>query len=179
MRIVLLTLILFFSLSSVYSQNAGKKSKKRLKAELKAEQIRQIRDILNSKNFVFKAKTVNPVNMKQMTLRSDFGVEVRGDSIFSYLPYFGNEYVRDFSSYKNSPLGFMLPITKYSRSGTNNGYKIQMKVKNENEFINLIFHISKTGYTSLSATFLIRQSISFEGEILIPLSNDEPEEQTQ
>lgn len=176
MKTIAISIILIFSISALYSQSTEKKSKKRIKAELKAEQIRQIREIVNSKNFVFKAETVKPINSKRLTLLTDFGVEVRGDSIFSYLPYFGNNYERDFTTFKNSPLGFMQPINDYDRSSTNEGYKIVVKVKNENELINLVFHISKKGYTSLSASFLSRQSISFEGEILIP-PKPEPEQE--
>lgn len=173
-----LPFILFFLviITTVYSQDQSRKGKKRLKAELKAEQIRQIREIVNGKNFVFKAETVKPINSKRLTLIDDFGVEVRGDSIFSYLPYFGNNYERDFTTFKNSPMGFMQPINDYDRFSTNEGYKIVVKVKNENEFINLVFHISKRGYTSLSASFLSRQSISYEGEILIPPKPDPGEE---
>lgn len=176
MRIILFTIIAVFSVSFVFSQSTQKKSKKRMKAEIKAEQIRQIREIVNSKNFVFKAETVKPINSKRMNLLTDFGVEVRGDSIFSYLPYFGNNYQRDLTTFKNSPLGFMQPINDYDRFSTNEGYKIVVKVKNENEFINLVFHIAKRGYTSLSASFLNRQSISYDGEILIPPKPEADEE---
>ncbi len=72
-------------------------------------------------------------------------------------------------------MGFMQPIDDYDRSGTNVGYRIVIKVKNENEFINLVFHISKRGYTSLSASFLNRQSISYDDEILIPSIPEEGE----
>ncbi len=169
MRTLAIIILLAISVNSIHAQNISRKEKRRQKAAQKAEQIRQIRETINSKNFIFKAETVKPINSKRLTLRSDFGIEIRGDSIFSYLPYFGNNYQRDLTSFKNSPLGFMLPIEKYRRSGTNEGYKIEIKIINQNEYINLVFHISKTGYTSLSASFLIRQSISFEGEILIPL----------
>lgn len=175
MRTLIITVLLIFSITSVYSQNSDRKSRKRKKAELKAEQTRRIREIVNSKNFVFKAESVNPRNTKRMRLLTDFGVEVRGDSVFSYLPYFGNNYERDLTTFKNSPMGFMQPISDYDRSSTNEGYKIAIKVKNENELINLVFHISKRGYTSLSASFLNRQSISYDGEILIPPQPDEEE----
>ena len=162
-----------FSTTVAFTQSNRKKSKKRYKAELKAEQTKQIRSIIDSKNYTFKAETVKPINTKTMTFTSDFGIEVRGDSIFSYLPYYGNTYVRDFSSHKNSPMGFAQPIYSYSRKYVKSGYKIKIKVKNENEFIDLNFHISKTGYTSLSATFISRQSISYDGEILIPVQKEE------
>ena len=112
MRVLFITLVLVFSVTAVFPQKADKKSKKRQKAELKAERTRQIRALIDSKNYTFKAENVTPRNMKTMTLTTDFGLQIKEDSIFSYLPYFGNNYVRDFTSFKNSPLGFAQPINK-------------------------------------------------------------------
>lgn len=168
MRILVLIAIVIFSVNCVFAQSKKKISKKRFKAELKAGQIKNIRAIMDSRNFIFKAESVKPLNMKTLTFTDDFGVEVRNDSIFSYLPFYGNTYVRDFSSHKNSPLGFIQPVNSYSKRNTKTGYILKINVKHEHEFINLKFYISKTGYTSLSASFLNRQSISFEGEILVP-----------
>ncbi len=179
MKIILLTIILTFSITFVFSQSEQKKSKKRQKAELKAEQTRQIRKLIDSKNYTFKAEMVTPRNMKTMNLTTDFGLQIKEDSIFSYLPYFGNNYIRDFTSFKNSPLGFAQPINKYSRTYTKKGYKIEIKVINNEEYINMVLHISKTGYTSLSASFLDRQSITFDGEILIPVPVEEEENPVQ
>ena len=46
-----------------------------------------------------------------MRLLSDFGVEVRGDSIFSYLPYFGNKYERDLTTFKTVQWDLCNPLT--------------------------------------------------------------------
>lgn len=168
MKNLLFIIILVLVASVAVPQETDRKTRKRMKAELKAEHQKRVRELIDSKNYTFKAETVTPRNMKTMNLTTDFGVQVKNDSIFSYLPYFGNNYIQDFTSFKNSPLGFALPINKYSRSNTKKGYKIEIQVINHEEFINLIFHIAKSGYTSLSVTFLSRQSISFDGEILVP-----------
>lgn len=172
MKIVIISVLLALSASFVYAQNSGNKSKKQLKAVKKAYQIEQIRTIVRSKNFVFKALTVVPKNERVKTLTSDFGIEVKNDSVYSYMPYFGNTYSRDYSSFKDSPMGFMQPIDSYKMERTRSGYVVRIKVKNQHDIIDLTFHISKTGNASVSASSINRQSISYSGIILIPLPEE-------
>jgi len=150
MKILILSVLLTFSVIFIHTQNAGK-SKKQLNVEQKALQIKQIIEIVASKNFVFKAESVNPVNAGTKKLTTDFGIEVRNDSVFSYMPYYGNTYSRDYTSFKNSPMGFIQPIESYRQSRRKSGYSIDIKVKNQHDVIDLSFHISKTGITSVSA----------------------------
>jgi hypothetical protein len=169
MKILILSVLLAFSVTVTYAQNTGNKSKKQLKAEQKTWQTEQIKAVIRSKNFVFKAQTVIPKNERTKTLTTDFGIEVKNDSVYSYMPYFGNIYSRDYSSFKDSPMGFMQPVDDYSTERTKSGYIVRIKVKNGHDVINLTFHISKTGNASLSASSINRQSITYTGIILIPV----------
>lgn len=168
MKILILSVLLAFSGTFIYAQNTGNKSKKQLKAERKALQIKQIKEIVASKNFIFKAESVNPINTGTKKLTSDFGIEVRNDTVFSYMPYYGNSYSRDYTSFKNSPMGFIQPVESYKHVKRKSGYVIDIKVKNQHDVIELTFHISKTGIASVSASSINRQNITYMGEILIP-----------
>lgn len=176
MKILILISFMVFSITYINAQQSEKKSKQKLKAELKARKINQIRELIDSENFIFKAETVNPANSSTKTLRTDFGIEVRNDSVFSYMPYYGKTYIRDYGTNNESPMGFIQPILKYNRKRSKKGYTINIKVTNKYENIELKFHILKTGYTSVSASFLDRQSISYYGEILVPLPREEEAE---
>ena len=103
---------------------------------------------------------------------SDFGIEVRNDSIFSYLPYYGNTYSRDYSSFKDSPMGFAQPMESYKRVKTKKGFEVSIKVKNMNDLIDLAFHISKMGSATVVASSLNRQAITYTGEIFAPKSGE-------
>ena len=173
MKILILFVLMAFSGTFIYAQNTGNKSKKQLKTETKALQIKQIKEIVAGKNFIFKAESVNPVNAGTKKLTTDFGIEVRNDSIFSYMPYYGNSYSRDYNNYRNSPMGFIQPIESYRQRKRKSGYAIDIKVKNQYDVIDLTFHISKTGITSVSASSINRQNITYTGEILIPQPKNE------
>ncbi|GAB1451144.1 DUF4251 domain-containing protein [Draconibacterium sp.] len=171
MKSLTFTFILSLSFTLIFAQDS-KKSKRQIKADIKAQKIQLIKSIIDSKTFVFKAYSVIPSNEKVKTLTSDFGIEVRIDSIFSYMPYFGNAYSRDYTSFKDSPMGFAQPMDSYKKLKTKSGYDIEIKVNNLNDVIELTFHISKTGDASVVASSLNRQSISYVGEIFAPKADE-------
>ena len=172
MKILLLSVIMVLAVTIGNAQNTEKKSKKELKAEKKAQQIAQVKAIIKSKNFIFKAKSVNPANSTTKTLTTDFGIEIRNDSIFSYMPYYGNSYSRDYSNPNSSPMGFIQPIQKYDMEKTKSGYDVNVKVQNVHDIIDLTFHISEMGSATVAAASINRQSISYTGEILVPLPKE-------
>jgi hypothetical protein len=172
MKTLFFTVILILSVTCIYAQKTEKKSKKELKAEKKAQQIAQIKAIVESKNFIFKASTVNPANTTTKTLTSDFGIEIRNDSIFSYMPYYGNTYSRDYSSNNTSPMGFIQPVDTYEMEKTKSGYDVHIKVQNVHDVIDLVFHISEMGSASVAATSINRQAISYTGDILVPQAKE-------
>jgi len=51
-----------------------------------------VENAINSKSFVFKAQTVVPMSGSLRYLTSDYDVRLKGDSIVTYLPYFGRAY---------------------------------------------------------------------------------------
>lgn len=178
MKLHILTILLVIPFL-IFAQQEPKKSKKQLKEEQKKERIEKIREIVRSKNFVFKAETVNGVNSRTKNLTTDFGVEVRNDSVFSYMPYYGNTYARDYTSYANSPMGFIQPIDSYSMQKTNKGYLVDIDVTNKHDVINLKFHINKDGETTLSANSINRSSVSYTGFIIVPVEERKEESPEQ
>lgn len=173
MKILTLSILMIFSVSVIYAQDTEKKSKKQLKAEQKAQKAQQLKEMVDNKTFIFKATSVIPKNEKTRSLTTDFGIEVKNDSVFSYMPYFGNTYSRDYTSFKDSPMGFMQPFESYKKTKTRKGYDVDIRVDNNHDIIDLAFHISKNGTASLSASSINRQAISYMGEILAPKPKEE------
>ncbi len=172
MKISAIIFLIIFTFSAVFAQETKPKSKKQLKAEKKEQKIQLIKSLVDNKTFVFKAYSVIPKNEKTRALTSDFGIEVKTDSIFSYMPYFGNTYSREYDNFKDSPMGFAQPMESYKREKTKKGFEVKITVKNVNEGIDLVFHISKMGDATCVASFINRQSISYTGSIFAPKSGE-------
>ena len=84
MRIIVFTGLFILSLTAVHAQETEKKSKKELKAEKKAQQIAEVKAIVDGKTFVFNARNANPMRGRTINLTSEYDVKVTKDSIFSY-----------------------------------------------------------------------------------------------
>ncbi|GAB1453066.1 DUF4251 domain-containing protein [Draconibacterium sp.] len=162
MKNLLIISILIFSVFTTNAQD--KKSKKELKAEKKAQQREEIKSIVESKTFVFKANTANPMRGRTVNLTSDYDVKVTRDSIFSYLPFFGVAYSASYGG-TDSPMIFNHPFETINFENTKNGYLVKVSVKNNNDRLEYSFHISVTGSTSLNVSSLNRQAISYNGNI--------------
>jgi len=165
-----LFLILFALITN--GETTQQKSKKQLKAEEKAWTTEQIKAIVRSKSFIFKAETVNPLSQPVKKLTTEFGIEVKNDSVFSYMPYFGKSYSKDYTSQKDSPMGFIQPITDYQSDKLKKEYRVRIKVKNEHDVVDLTFHIAFNGNTSVTASSINRQTIAYDGFIIIPMPEE-------
>lgn len=151
---------------TIFSVSAQeKKSKKELKAEKKAQQLEQVKTTVESKNFVFDARTANPMKGRSVTLSTEYDVKITNDSIFSYLPYYGVAYSASYGG-TDSPMIFDVPFETCTLEKAKNGYTVKVEAKNKNDRLTFTFHISETGTTTLSVSSTNRQSISYYGEIV-------------
>src|SRR5689334_2385103 len=82
--VLLIAITSSFFTAATYAQNS--------KAEKKAKQEAQIRQIIDSQNFVFKAQTALPIGGPSRQLTSDYDLKITKDAVVSYLPYFGRAY---------------------------------------------------------------------------------------
>jgi len=147
------------------AQESVKKSKKEIKAEKKAQQIEKTKALIDSKTFVFNARSANPMKGRMINLTSSYDIKVKNDSVFSYMPYFGVAYSASYGS-NEGPMTFEQPIESYNMEPEKSGYFIKIKVKNKIDTIDLAFHVSENGSATLTALSTNRQSITYYGDIV-------------
>lgn len=169
MKKLLIILILLIPLVSVNAQET--KSRKEKRAEKEMQKKEEIKKLIDDRSFVFNASHALPMGGSSINLNYYFNVKIDGDSIQSYLPFYGVAYTAEYGS-RNSPLDFGTSIEDYSVEKDKNGYQIQFDVKNGNDYLNYTFRISELGFASLNVTSTNRQSISFTGKIE-PVENDD------
>jgi len=164
MKNILILGLLILATVSISAQETETKSKKELKAEKKAQQIEEIKSIVDSKTFVFNARNANPMKGRSINLTSEYDVKITKDSIFSYLPYYGVAYTAGYGG-TESPMIFNNSFEKYEMEKTKQGYLIKVSTKNSNDRLEFSFNISETGSTNLNVTSINRQSISYYGNV--------------
>jgi len=128
----------------------------------------QVENAVETKEFVFKAQTVMPMSGGSKQLTTEYDVKFLGDSIVSYLPYFGRTYN---ASYGSQDGGINFTSTKFeykAKAGKKGAWDITVKPKDAKDIQEMNFTISENGSTSLRVTSHNRQPISFYGHIIKP-----------
>lgn len=120
---------------------------------------------MNSKNFVFKAQSVSPTGGNLRQLNTDYDLRVFGDTVRTFLPYFGRSY--------SAPIGATDGGIKFT--STDFDYKLAERKKDRVEVLirpkdaqdvrQMLLSVSKNGYASLQVLSNNRQPISFNGYI--------------
>jgi hypothetical protein len=149
---------------SLNAQDTIKKSRREIKAEKEALLKEQTKKLLDSKNYMFVTKKANPSRGGTIDL-TGYTVKITGDTIVSFLPYYGRTYIANLDNQK-SPYDFTQVAESYNLTKVKKGYKVEINVKKEAESITYSFDISDTGFASLTAISSSRQPISYTGDIV-------------
>src|SRR5215469_5126798 len=138
----------------------------RTAAQSADEKAAAVKDMVESKNFIFQAQTALPMRGSVRQLTTDFDLKVTPTAIVSYLPYFGRDFVAPMNP-TQSPLQFT--STKFDLTTTTRkkgGWEIVIKPTDHREVQSMTLTISTAGYTTLQVTNLNRDPISFNGEVV-------------
>lgn len=123
-----------------------------------------IKSKIEAKNFVFKAQTASPAKGGLRQLTSDYDVKVKGDSLVSYLPYYGRAYAG--ADLNEGGIQFTSIKFDYKmKAKSKGGWDITIKPKDNREVNQMTLSVSESGYANLTVISNNRQPISFNGYI--------------
>ena len=155
---LLLLIITGFSLSSAFAQNDTSSS---------------IKKALQSKSFVFVARTVTPMRGDLKQLTSYYDLKVSKDSLISYLPYFGRAYTAPLDP---SKAGLHFTSTDFSyvlSERKKGGWDVSIKPNDNTDVRQLNFTVFDDGNATLQVLSNNREAISFNGNMkAIEIDND-------
>jgi hypothetical protein len=140
------------------------------KIDKKAVKEAEIKRLITSNNYLFKATYVIPMSMTPSNLTSNYDVTVNEGKLIVYLPYFGRAYTAPRDP---SDGGIKLTTSDYDYKSIPNkkgGWDITIKPKKTTmntvgDVQAITINVAKDGYASLKVTSLNRQPISFNGYI--------------
>ena len=124
-----------------------------------------VKQAIDSKQYVFKARTVMPASGSSRQLTSEYNLTVNQDSIVAFLPYFGRAYVApigkttDGINFTSTDFSYKVDETK------NGGWMIGIRTKDAGDVQQVNLNLSKNGYGTLHINSQNRQSISYTGKI--------------
>lgn len=151
-------LLLFLGSPSVWAQS---------KQEKKEQREKDVKEWIDSKHFTIEVDRALPLRGRSVHLTSPYSLELRGDSLFSYLPYFGRAYNVPYGG--GNGMRFEKPMTEYAVTYGKKGKTILLfNTKTDDDKYTFFIEIYPNGSATIQVTPVNRQSISYYGEITGP-----------
>jgi hypothetical protein len=121
-----------------------------------------LRHAVGRREFVVKVDRMLPLNGRSQALTSPYSLEINGDRVKSYLPYFGRAYSVPYGG--GDGLSFESAITDYTSEVDSKGkttVAFQTSTKEDRHVFRI--EIFPDGSTFVNVTSVNRQAISFRG----------------
>jgi hypothetical protein len=124
----------------------------------------KVKELVESKNFVFHAQFANPQGGRSIALTSTYDLTVRPESVESFLPFFGRAYTAPINP---SESGIKFNSTNFAYNGKKGKKKwnIEINPKDVSDVQALNLSVFDNGKASLVVTSNNRQSINYNGYI--------------
>lgn len=150
--------LLFLGSPSVWAQS---------KQEKKEQREKDVKEWIDSKYFTIEVDRALPLRGRSVHLTSPYSLELRADSVFSYLPYFGRAYNVPYGG--GNGMRFEKPMTEYAVTYGKKGKTILLfNTKTDDDKYTFFIEIYPNGSATIQVTPVNRQSISYYGEITGP-----------
>ncbi|HKO82476.1 MAG TPA: DUF4251 domain-containing protein [Chitinophagaceae bacterium] len=121
--------------------------------------------LVESKNYVFKAESVNPPRGRFRQLTSEYDLVVTGDTVIAYLPYFGRAYTAPINpsegGIKFTSSDFEYKVEKKKKRS----WEVFIRPKDSRDVQELYLTIFDNSRATLRVNSVNRESISFNGYI--------------
>ena len=134
------------------------------RAERDALMAQAVEKALAKRQYVVDIDMMYPTSGPARRLSFDYILKVNGDTLTSYLPYFGNAYDAPYSG--GNSLDFKEPIKEYKAEQVKKD-KTRITIKADHEGDHLIYtlEVFDNGNASLNVISTRRQSINFDGTL--------------
>ncbi|MFV0365097.1 MAG: DUF4251 domain-containing protein [Mangrovibacterium sp.] len=160
MKQILLAIVLVLGGMSVQAQKLSRK-------EREAIQSQEVKAQLDSGVFTFEARSAQPMSGRQIELTSEYTLSLNGDSIEVYLPYFGRAYSAPYGGQGGIEFKTLMVSNKKIYKEKKSCYQYDIEVATSDDRYSLQLTVGLSGFANLSVRSNNRQSIGFQGTILL------------
>ena len=123
----------------------------------------QVQNLVNSKHYIFEAQTMTPQRGGLKQLTPGYSLKIAGDSLISYLPYFGRAYTAPINP-SDAGYDFVSTDVDYKvAKKKKDSYQISMHTKDKINTTDFLLTVYNNGNAYLQVTSNNRQPISFRG----------------
>lgn len=122
-----------------------------------------VEQLVNQHSFTFIAQNMQPMRGRQRTLSSYYYLEVKSDSVISFLPYFGRAFIAPIDPSKG---GLQFTSTQFDYKITTskpNEWNVTIIPRDVSSVHQVSFLIFDNGNATLNINSVHRDPISFSG----------------
>ena len=137
----------------------------------KREQVRgAVAEAVESQQIRIGISWMNTLKYGSKSVTPDFFLELKGDTLNSYLPYMGQAYRPTMPS-QSEGLNFEVPVQQVRKSHPkNNRWQLEILARTNEDNYKYLIDILDTGKATIHVSCANRDPISFDGELIAPLS---------
>ena len=156
---MLFVAVLFIGCATTYYDSNGNPISKETMNQLTAEAVN---GHLNEHRYRIFVDRMYPNQGPSRYLNNNYGLEVSGDSVGLFLPYWGRLY-RAPMGYSDPALHFVQPLQSYDEQPIKDGRRIIMTTRNNSEVIQIIIEQFINASASVSVSSTDRDLIRYTG----------------
>ena len=144
--------------ATTYYDSAGNPVPKEKMEQLRMEAVRAH---LGEHRYRIFMDRMYPMRGTSVYLTADWGIEVSGDSVGLFLPYFGRVYQIPYG--RGGGLSLVEPLISYKEEPMKEGHRIFMTTRNDYESYQMVLEVFDNATASLVVNPSGKESIRFTG----------------
>lgn len=126
-----------------------------------------VRAQIDNRDFTIDVNRVVPNRFRSVSLNYPYNLRINGDSVFSYLPYFGEAYAPVLG--RPEGLIFDAPLNGFKvGEGKRGSTEVSFSARSSEDRFDFRIIVFPNGVSSITVFPDRKESVSFEGELRIP-----------
>lgn len=135
------------------------------RAEQREKRRQAVAEAIATRRLHIDVSMMNTLRYGTKSVSPDFYLELRGDTLCSYLPYLGQAFQASMMS-PTIGLNFEEPILRYTESRTKaNKTRLELDVKTQEDTYHYLIDVYETGEAQLQVRSVNRDPVSFDGSV--------------
>lgn len=133
------------------------------RAERQAQLQAAVNELMGGRHWRIRITTMHSARYGVRRMSDGYCLEVKGDTLVSYLPYVGRVYHSGF--YSSNGLDFEAPIRSYRVSRPKDKFfRAEVQVKLLDEVFDYVVDVYDSGQAQIRVRSLGREAVSFDGD---------------
>lgn len=136
------------------------------KSESREADLQEVREAVAAKDFEIDVVRAYPMRGRTVNLSGGYGVKIAGDSVYSYLPYFGQAYSVPYGG--GEGLRFESVMNNYQvKLGKRDEQIVSFRANTNEDYYDFRMNIWSDGSGDITVTPGRKQPISFTGNMVM------------